>query len=84
MADHEFTLTRLSIDVANTGDGIDRKMTAIISFTSAVETWQITLPDMLHDEIRHLLAQFQRGVSGDRVVAGLVESENFTVNLIGG
>ena len=84
MADRELTVTNLSFDVVNAGEGLARKMTAAVRFTADGVTWRVTLPDMPHDEIRHLLAQFQREVSGDRVAARLAESENFTVELIGG
>lgn len=82
MANHEFTLTALSIDSASTGEGGNREMAITISFTTAGETWKLVLPSMLHDELRRLISQIQREISLERYAASLTESESFTTGLI--
>lgn len=82
MADHEFTLTALSIDSANAGEENNREMALTISFTAGGETWKIVIPSMLHDELRHLTSQIQREISRDQHAASLAESETFTTELI--
>lgn len=82
MADNVLNLTALSIQIASAGVGDDRKMTTVISFTANAATWEITMPDILHDEIRHLVKQFERAISRDQHAAGLTEGANFTVVLL--
>ena len=82
MADYEFTLTQLSVTVASSGEEGSEQMTATIDFTKAGETFKVTLPDMLHDKLRRILAQLMRSVSVEAHAATLTEAENFTTDLI--
>lgn len=82
MADHEFIVTKLSVNIASTGVGSARKMTATINFTKAGQTFSVILPGMLHDEVRHFVAQFARDISPEPYPAILAGSGNFTTALI--
>ncbi len=82
MADHEFTLSKLSVNFSRSNEGANRKTAIVVNFTAADETWEITLPPMLHDELRHLISQFQREISNEREAALLSGSDNFTVVLL--
>ena len=78
MADHEYTLTKLSVVVSNA----DGKMTAEINFTKGGETFKVTAADIPHDEIRGLLTRLRAGISDHPQIARLVGSDAFAVELI--
>ncbi len=78
MADHEYTITKLSVTVSNEDD----KMTAVINFTKGSETFKVTASDIPHDEIRGLLTRLRSGIDNHPQVATLVGSDEFTVELI--
>ena len=78
MADHEFSLTKLSVEVSNAED----KLTAVINFTVADETYKVTLPDSPHDDIRQFLSRLGYAVSRSHQATDLVGGDSFTVDLI--
>lgn len=89
MADHEFVLEKLSIDVSNANaDPEDpdpanpANMTAVVNWTVAGETYKVTLPAMLHDEIRQLLSRFDYEIARHKTATTLVGGDAFTVELI--
>ena len=82
MADFTFTLTKLSVHCVSSGDGMSRKMTATVSFTKGGETFDVVMPDMLHDEMRDVMNQVQYALSVETYPSGLAEGEDFTVELI--
>lgn len=82
MADHEFTLTALSVRVVSSGEDMARKVTVTVNFTKAGDTFKVTLPEMLHDNVRQILSQFMRDISVETHAAVLTESDNFITNLL--
>lgn len=78
MADHEFSLTKLSVDVSN----VDDAMTAVVNWTVAGETYKVTAPAVSGDEIRQLLARLGYAVSRHPLATALVGGDTFTVELI--
>lgn len=78
MADHEHTLTKLSVDISSADDA----MTAVVNWTAAGETYKVTLPAVSHDEMRQILARIGYALSGDPELTRIVGGNAFTVGLI--
>ena len=59
MADNNLTVSRLSVNqVRSTRGSGDGKLSFVIAFTANGATWEITIPDILNDEITGLIRQF--------------------------
>ncbi len=82
MADQEYLLQALSISISEVGTEGDPEMTAVVNFTVNAVTHAVTIPEVLHDGIRHLLAGFGHSVSTDILTADLFGGKDYTVTLI--
>ncbi|KKL77692.1 hypothetical protein LCGC14_2032330 [marine sediment metagenome] len=79
MADFEYALTKLSIDVSRPADDTT---TAVVNFTVAGETYKVTVPAVPHDQIRQLLSRIGYAVSRDQLAPKLAGGDTFSVELI--
>ena len=82
MADVEYTLSALSIDISRGGTVDDPTMTIVLNYTARGTTYEITAPDILNDDIRDLLTRVGFAVSNERVFSLLTGGDDFITNLI--
>ena len=82
MADREFTVERLSLQLKEEGEGRKRTTSVVVSFTAERVTWQITLAKMAVEQIKVLFNQLNIAIlSESREIRELVEERDLTVDL---
>lgn len=82
MADREFTVERLSLQIKEEGEGRRRVKTVVVSFTAERVTWQITIARAAIEQIKVLFDQLNLSIfEPDSEIRNLVVEKDLIIDL---